>query len=162
MSIEIPARNNPFSVQFLNRALKCVHFTYYYGLSTFLLCCAHLFTTFTWIVTASTAIASNKHSRIADFLTCHLTVELIIHWGCIHIQSFNAFWLITWAWCNSDKCKTWNFHGTEVSSQSSGLWHSVVGYQHFGGLCSRWRQHGPLKWWYPTISLHHDFNSDKH
>jgi hypothetical protein len=28
----------------------------------------------------------------------------------------------------------------------------VVGYQHLRGPC-RWRQHGPLKRWYPTITL---------
>jgi hypothetical protein len=42
-------------------------------------------------------------------------------------------------------------------SRSSGLWcRVVVGYQRFGGPSSRrrWRQHGPLKRWYPTTTLH--------
>jgi hypothetical protein len=30
----------------------------------------------------------------------------------------------------------------------------VVGYPRFRGLCWRWRQHGPLKRWYPTTALH--------
>jgi len=30
----------------------------------------------------------------------------------------------------------------------------VVGYQRFGGPSWRWRQHGPLKRWYPTTTPH--------
>jgi len=45
---------------------------------------------------------------------------------------------------------------------SSGLWHHLVMWQdtnisedYADTMTSwRWKQHGPLKWWYPTMSLH--------
>jgi len=41
-------------------------------------------------------------------------------------------------------------------ARSSGFWRRTV-YQSFRGPCClqwRWRQHGPLKCWYPATTLH--------